>query len=116
MSVYRTGLSGEEQAERYLHSRGYETVARRWRGEDGEIDLIMKDGEFIVLVEVKFRPSGRSGDGLKAVTPAKRRRMTHAAEAFLMEREWMNVPVRFDVVEITRDGMNHVINAFYAGT
>ena len=115
MSVYHTGLSGEQQAEEYLHARGYETVCRRWRAEDGEIDLIMRDDSCLVFVEVKNRPRGYVGDGMAAVTPAKRRRMAHAALAFLAQREYQGCAARFDVVEITRDGLRHVQDAFRSG-
>ena len=115
MRVYDTGLSGEQQAEEYLLARGYETVCRRWRAEDGEIDLIMKDGSCLVFVEVKNRPRGFAGDGMAAVTPAKRRRMAHAALAFLAQREYQGCAARFDVVEITRDGLRHVQDAFRSG-
>ena len=114
MKQYGTGLQGEQQAEAYLCGKGMSPVARRYRAEDGEIDLIMMDGETVVFIEVKARPTARAGMGLMAVTPAKRRRMTHAALAFLVEREWMNHPVRFDVVEITSRGILHVENAFMA--
>ena len=50
-----------------------------------------------------------------AITPAKQRRMLHAAQSFLLEREWMDVPVRFDVVEITADGILHIPNALMPG-
>lgn len=115
MSVYHAGLSGEQQAEEYLRALGYETVCRRWRAEDGEIDLIMRDGACLVFVEVKSRPRGRAGDGMAAVTPAKRRRMAHAALAFLAQREYQGCAARFDVVEITRDGLRHVQDAFRSG-
>lgn len=114
MSRYESGLTGENQAERYLASQGMTVVARRYRAEDGEIDLVMADGEIIVFVEVKARPGGQPGDGLRAVTPAKQRRMTHAAQHFLLEKEWMDRPVRFDVVEISRVGILHIPNAFMA--
>ena len=115
MRVYDTGLSVEQQAEEYLHARGYETVCRRWRAEDGEIDLIMRDDSCLVFVEVKNRPRGFAGDGMAAVTPAKRRRMAHAALAFLAQREYQGCAARFDVVEITRDGLRHVQDAFRSG-
>ena len=115
MKQYDKGLSGEQQAENYLSGRGMLCLERRYRGQDGEIDLIMRDSETIVMVEVKYRPEGRAGAGLVAVTPAKQRRMLHAAQSFLLEREWMNVPVRFDVVEITADGILHIPNAFMPG-
>ena len=114
MKQYETGLSGEAQAEKHLVAQGMQTICKRYRGSDGEIDLIMQDGESVVFVEVKFRPGSQAGSGLMAVTPAKQRRMTHAALTFLLEREWMDRQVRFDVVEISRTGILHVPNAFMA--
>lgn len=115
MKQYDKGLTGEMQAENYLTGLGMLCVARRYRGQDGEIDLVMQDGEVVVMVEVKYRPGSRAGAGLMAVTPSKQRRMTHAAQAFLLEREWFGLPVRFDVVEITADGVLHIPNAFSPG-
>lgn len=115
MKQYQSGVKGEEQAERYLQERGMVCVARRYRAERGEIDLVMQEGDTVVMVEVKYRPHGAAGDGLMAVTEDKRRRMTRAATAFLVEREWLCRPVRFDVVEITSAGVLHVRNAFLPG-
>jgi len=114
MKQYEKGLTGEKQAENYLLALGMICIARRYRAQDGEIDLIMQDGETIVMVEVKYRPRGRSGAGLMAVTPGKQRRILHAAQAFLTERDWFGLPVRFDVVEITAEGVLHIPNAFMA--
>lgn len=114
MSRYETGLSGEQTAENWLCERGMHCEARRYRAADGEIDLVMIDGDTVVFVEVKSRPGRSAGAGLIAVTPAKRRRMTHAAQMFLIERGWMDRSVRFDVVEISADGILHVPNAFFA--
>ena len=112
---YASGQQGERLAESYLCGQGMVCLARNYRGLDGEIDLVMQDGDTLVMVEVKYRPHGRAGEGLQAVTPAKRRRLLHAAQAFLLEREWMGRPVRFDVVEITSAGLLHVPNAFMPG-
>ena len=111
---YKAGLFGESQAEEYLCNLGLQPLTRRYRGADGEIDLIMLDGECIVFVEVKSRPGSPAGSGLMAVTPTKQRRITHAALTFLSEREWMERPVRFDVVEISGSGILHIPNAFMA--
>lgn len=112
---YNTGLTGEQLAENHLCAQGMTVIARRYRGADGEIDLIMQDGEAIVFVEVKSRPDSQRGTGLMAVTPAKQKRLTHAALTFLMEREYLERVVRFDVVEISRAGILHIPNAFMAG-
>lgn len=109
---YDTGINGEQMAEHYLCRQGMTTIARRYRGEDGEIDLIMKDRDTIVFVEVKCRPHGGPGAGIFAVTPAKQRRMIHAAMAFLVNQEGLDQPVRFDVVEISQCGILHIPNAF----
>ena len=112
---YAAGRQGERQAEAYLCSRGMVCLARNYRGQDGEIDLVMQDGDTLVMVEVKCRPRGRAGEGLMAVTPGKQRRLLHAAQAFLLEKEWNGASVRFDVVEITASGLLHVPNAFWPG-
>lgn len=114
MNRYETGLSGEKAAERWLCEHGMRCEARRFRAADGEIDLVMLDGDTVVFVEVKSRPNKPAGMGLMAVTPAKRRRMTHAAMVFLIQRGWMERSVRFDVVEISAGGILHVPNAFVA--
>ncbi len=112
MKRYETGIAGEKKAEEYLCGLGMQCLARRYRGEDGEIDLVMLEGETIVFVEVKARPGSAAGMGLIAVTPAKQRRMAHAALHFLVHRELLDSPVRFDVVEISARGICHVPNAF----
>lgn len=107
---YASGLSGEEQAERYLLQKGMICLDRRYRAEDGEIDLVMQDGAYIVFVEVKYRPGGLPGSGLAAITPAKQRRMLHAAQRYLLDHDLMEVQPRFDAVEITRGGILHIPN------
>ncbi|MBR3494299.1 MAG: YraN family protein [Clostridia bacterium] len=111
---YTEGVAGEQAALDYLRQKGMVLLKRRFRAADGEIDLILRDGETIVFVEVKARPTGRRGDGLYAVTPAKRRRMVHAAKVYLVSRDALDAPVRFDIVEITCEGLLHVPNAFWA--
>ena len=110
---YNAGLSGEAAAEQYLCARGMRVLARRYRGQDGEIDLIMQDGEYIVFVEVKARPAAQKGQGLLAITPAKQARMKHAAQSYLVQQNELERPVRFDALEITRDGILHIPNAFW---
>lgn len=110
---YEAGIRGEELALAHLLGKGMRELDRRYRAEDGELDLVMADGETVVFVEVKYRPSGRSGDGLMAVTPAKQRRMVHAARAYLTGHDLLDRPARFDVVEITASGILHIPNAFW---
>ena len=112
MKRYESGLTGEELAENYLLRQGMSILGRRYRAEDGEIDLILKDGDCVVFAEVKYRPQSSAGAGLSAITPTKQRRMSHAALHYLVENGLMEQPVRFDAIEITRDGVLHIRNAF----
>lgn len=114
MRQYESGLRGEALAEDYLCRGGMQVIARRYRAADGEIDLILLAEDTVVFAEVKARPRASAGMGLASVTPDKQRRMTHAAMHFLVEREYWGHPVRFDVVEVTRDGILHIPNAFMA--
>lgn len=109
---YLKGLKGEAQAESYLCKHGMKCLEKRYRAQDGEIDLIMDDQGILVFVEVKYRPRGYAGDGLAAVTPSKQQRMIHAAAEYLTRREDSAVAARFDVVEITADGIRHIKDAF----
>ena len=110
-----TGAWGEALAAEYLRKKRYKILAAGYRCRFGEIDLIAANRTYLVFVEVKNRPRGFAGDGMAAVTPAKRRRMAHAALAFLAQREYQGCAARFDVVEITRDGLRHVQDAFRSG-
>ena len=112
---YSTGLTGEALAEQHLISLGMTCLARRYRGQDGELDLVMLDKGTVVFVEVKYRPGGAPGSGFMAITPAKQRRMLHAAQAFLVEQGLWGRPARFDAIEITSGGLRYVPNAFQAG-
>ena len=111
--TYETGILGEEAAEKYLQDR-YRMVCleRRYKAKCGEIDLIMLDGNTVVFVEVKTRQTGAPGSGLSAVNLAKQKRILNAALIYLMQNKWTNRPVRFDLVEIHRDGILYVPNAF----
>ncbi|MBR0320127.1 MAG: YraN family protein [Clostridia bacterium] len=109
----RAGLIGEMRALHMLKKAGMKPLAWRYRAAGGEVDLIVKDRETLVFVEVKFRADGRIGDGVRAVNGDKRRRIRQAARHYLAYRIGReDLPVRFDVVEITRAGNRHIRNAF----
>ena len=109
--TYKKGLAGESQAVQYLEKQGMTLVHKRYRSPAGEADLIMRDGDALVFVEVKLRYTGTSGDGLMAVTPKKQRRIVKTALYYLAEHDH-DGSVRFDVVELTADGVQHVKDAF----
>ena len=110
MSIRETGLLGEWRAARYLKRRGYQILEKRYRAGHNEIDLICRDGNDTVFVEVKARPQGRLGEGVRAVNGKKRERMKNAASHYL--RFHPCACVRFDVIEISAAGLRHMKNAF----
>ena len=98
-SRQRTGDEGEEQALAYLQKAGLGLVLRSFLCKGGEIDLIMQDRASLVFVEVRKRASSQFGGALASVTPAKQRRMVHAAQVYLQTQK--TIPAcRFDVIAI----------------
>ncbi len=110
MNIGETGLLGELRAAAYLKRQGLRIVARRWRAAHGEIDLIAREGNTLVFVEVKTRPKGHLDSGLKAVNAEKRGHIRSAAREYL--RRHGEARVRFDVIEISAAGLRHIKNAF----
>lgn len=116
MSTTSTGRRGELLAKEYLERIGYSTLVQNFRSGSREIDLVMLDGETVVFVEVKSRFGARFGTPAEAVTPAKQRLLTLAAEAYLVKNQQLDCCARFDVVEayLKSGEVNHIQNAFDA--
>lgn len=96
------GRDGEDRAVRLLEASGYRVVGRNVRVPGGEIDVICKDGEVVVFVEVKARTSARFGSALAAVDARKRRKLRALAA------DWLQIAApqaraRFDVVTVLAD-------------
>ncbi len=108
------GNAGEEAALAYLKKRKYALLARNYRAERCEIDLILRDGDTVVFVEVKARSGDRYGLGREAVTSAKQGNILRAAKHYLMENALFDAPVRFDVCEYSAQTgqILHIPNAF----
>ncbi len=109
------GRRGEELALGYLLEKGYRPVERNFRAPGGEVDFIVEMDALLVFVEVKYRPRGFAGAGMEAVTQKKQRRILKAAGEYLRKTDQFARPARFDVVEITGEGVIHVENAFSGG-
>ena len=112
LDAHARGVLGEVRAEQYLTDRGYRIVARTVAVRGAEIDLVALDGGVLAFIEVKLRTGGRGGAGREAVTPAKQRRISQAALAFMARRGLMNRQARFDVIEIQGESVTHIVNAF----
>ena len=98
-----SGKLGEDLACRELERRGYAILARRYRTRFGEIDIISRDGETTVFVEVKARRSPHPGGAAESITARKRRRIGAMALDYLAWTGRLESPCRFDVVAI--DGL-----------
>jgi putative endonuclease len=94
------GILGENLACAELERRGYAILARRYRTRFGEIDIIARDAETTVIVEVKTRDGDRFGDGAEAVTNWKQRRIANMAVDYLSRHRLHDRPCRFDVVAV----------------
>jgi putative endonuclease len=94
------GAYGERLAERHLTDQGLVVLVRNWRCADGEVDLILRDGDDVVFCEVKTRRGGRFGTPAEAVSAAKVRRLRRLAARWLAETQVHPREVRFDVVAV----------------
>ena len=94
-----TGGAGESAAARYLIARGYEIEAANYRSRYGEIDIIAKNREFVVFVEVKTRKSGAFARPMESVTRSKLEKIRQTALIWLAANKCDKQP-RFDVIEV----------------
>jgi putative endonuclease len=94
------GRFGEDLAVRYLREQGMEILDRNWRCEHGEVDVVARDGDCLVICEVKTRVPSRFGDPVEAVTGAKAMRLRRLAGAYLSAHACGAGRVRVDVIGI----------------
>lgn len=106
------GMSGEALAQSFLMKKKYSILEVNYRVKFGEIDIIAKDGKTIVFVEVKKRQTLQFGRPIEAVDNRKVQIIKKVAEVYLMMKHIPYADVRFDVIEIVGDQINHVENAF----
>ena len=106
------GSRYEQTAGEYLEEQGYEIICFNYRCRTGEIDIIAKDGEYLVFCEVKYRTGPGKGSPLEAVDARKQRKIFQAAMYYLTEHHISDVPCRFDVIGIEGTRIQLVKNAF----
>lgn len=108
-----TGGCYEALAAGYLEGQGLEILERNFRTRTGEIDLIARDGRYLVFVEVKYRRDGAKGDPAEAVDLRKQGRIRGAARYYLYSHGYgEDSPCRFDVVGIMGDQVRWLRDAF----
>ncbi|HVH99947.1 MAG TPA: YraN family protein [Enhygromyxa sp.] len=103
------GQHGEQQAADHLLRRGLEILARNVTAAGAELDLIARDGETIVFVEVRKRSDDRLGHPLETINAHKQSRIRRGATGWLIQQGlWERTPVRFDVVAIVGDDVEAI--------
>ncbi len=111
------GVLGEEIALKHLMGKGYKLLDKNWRHRQYELDLIMRIGDELVVVEVKTRKSLYGGDPEVAVNRHKQRLLIRAANAYV-QHYGLDMPVRFDILSVVIKGeehfVHHIEDAFYA--
>jgi len=106
------GDRAEEIACHYLSQQGLQLVTRNFRCQQGEIDLIMRDGDSLVIIEVRFRQSAKFGGAIESITHKKQSRIIAATQYYLLTQP-IDCPIRFDVVAMSsHTDINWIKNAF----
>lgn len=110
------GIEGEAIAERYLTTKGYSILAKNYRFEKSEIDIIAKKENILIFVEVKARTDNRYGFPEEAISDKKKEKLMEGAEAYLLENN-LQCPISFDVIAITKSAnsieIEHIEDAFF---
>ncbi len=109
------GILGENIAADYLQKKGLQIVERNFRCRLGEVDIIARQGGYLVFVEVRTRSSVSCGLPQESITSTKIKKLRRLAQAYMVQRSLYNVDVRFDVVAVYCAGettITHIENAF----
>jgi putative endonuclease len=93
------GRAAEAWAVAYLEQQNYTILARNWRIRGGELDIVARDGAWLVFVEVRSRRGDALGAPEESITPRKQARLAHLAEAYLEDCGW-DGPWRIDVLAL----------------
>lgn len=116
----KLGRRGEQVAAAYLQRLGYTILERNWRCPLGEVDIVARDGDCLVFVEVRAWRPGQYGTPEASITPRKQSKMLEVAQSYLQAAGLDDVDWRIDVVAIEMDRvarvkrLNHIRNAVEA--
>ncbi|MCK9400246.1 MAG: YraN family protein [Bacteroidales bacterium] len=110
------GKQGEEIAVTHLLKQGYHILDKNWRAGRNEIDIIAKDKDFLVIIEVKSRRNDTFAEPEEAVTKEKQQSLIRAANAYIFRKN-ITLEARFDIISIIHNKdetrINHLKDAFY---
>ena len=105
----RTGNTGETLAADFLQQKGFEVVVRNYRYKHSEIDLIVKQNNMLVFVEVKTRSSSSYGEPEAFVDSRKASKIIEGAEQYVYENNW-NGNIRFDIVSVKIGANSEIVH------
>ena len=107
---------GENAAAEHIAAHGGLILEKNYFTKYGEIDIIFRDGDTLVFAEVKYRSDETYGKPAEAVTPSKIKKLSLSALHYLYENSLMDIPCRFDVIEVRGQEMEirQIKNAFEA--
>lgn len=106
------GAQGEWLAQSYLKKKHYAILEHNFKNKIGEIDIIAKQKNVLVFVEVKTRTNTAFGLPREAVHEQKQHKIRLVAQSYLQKTGQSDCAVRFDVIEILNDQIMHLENAF----
>ena len=113
MNKRRTGSAYEQMAAAFLKKNGLRILEQNFRCRSGEIDLVARDGPYLVFVEVKYRRTSHQGEAICAVDAHKQQKIIGTAKYYLLiHRLSLDTPCRFDVVGIDGEQVHWIRNAF----
>ena len=112
MNKRTIGGLGEEKAASYIIEKGYLILETNFSRKTGEIDIIERDGKTTVFIEVKYRKNAAMDMPSEAVYYYKQQRIIKTASLYAVHHRLMEKPLRFDIIEIIGDQINHYENAF----
>lgn len=107
---HEIGKIGEELAVKYLKENGYEIIERNFECKQGEIDIIAKDKEEYVFIEVKTRTNENYGKPKEAVNQVKKKHIYKSTECYTYIHNIENEPIRIDVIEIYKKKEKYILN------
>ncbi|MBQ6833504.1 MAG: YraN family protein [Lachnospiraceae bacterium] len=109
----KTGSHYEDQVAAFLEQNGFTIIERNFRCRSGEIDLIARDGDYLVFIEVKFRKNSTCGTSLEAIDFKKAAQIRKIAAIYLYQKRYPeNTPCRFDAAGVDGDKITYMKNAF----
>lgn len=114
LNTRKVGAKKEELAVSYLEERGLEILERNFRCSQGEIDIIARDKDYLVFVEVKYRSTGKKGSALEAVGYAKQKKICRVFDFYRVKHKLSaSTKVRFDVLAVDGENITWLPNAFW---